>query len=175
MVAGLSATGHPKAEYARTSGERCLTSRKRVNRMTPDNSVPCSASPGTMMVQEGLLFPDAVNLRTDAYSRGWRSVQALDSFSLGRNLAVGGWHLFFVAGHVTAIAFGHGNKSLCLAVKRIAAKVRALNLNCLELTKIVRKRFLGIPYVAISAGSFHIQKGWQLQSTEPGASPRPEL
>jgi len=120
--------------------------------MKPVQVVPRSLKAGTMMVQEGLLLPKLLEMETEAYSRGWRSVKALDSFSLGQKLTAVGWHLFFVAGHVTTIAFGRGgDKSLCRAVRRIATKVRALDLNSLELTEIVRKQFLGIPYVAISA------------------------
>jgi hypothetical protein len=128
---------------------------------------PRTLKAGTMMVQEGLLLPKVLEMESEAYSRGWRSVKALDSSSLGYKLAAGGWHLFFVAGQVTTISFGRGgDKSLYRAVKRIAAKVRALDLNCLEVTEIVRKHFLGMPYMAISAHSYHIQPGWQLQNTD---------
>ena len=129
--------------------------------------LPKRLKAGTMMVQEGLLLPKLLKMETDPYSRRWRSVKALDSFSLGHMLDAVGWHLFFVVGRVTTVAFGLcGEKSLHKAVQRIAAKVRALDLNCLELTEVARKRFLGVPYIAISAHTYHIQQGWQLQNSE---------
>ena len=119
---------------------------------------------GTMMVQEGLLAPNSVSIETDAYSPGWRSVRGLDSSSLGRALAAGGWRLFFIAGHVRSIAFGRGgNKSLGRAITNIAGQVRKLNFNCLEISAIRKTHFLGFPYVLVSAHSYHIQPGWQLQ------------
>ena len=119
---------------------------------------------GVMLVQEGLLVPNAVKMETDAYSQGWRSVRDLDSSSLGRALAAGGWHLFFIAGHLRSIAFGRGgNKSLRRAIAHITSQVRKLNFNCLELSDIRKKNFLGIPYVLVLAHSYHIQQGLQLQ------------
>ena len=119
---------------------------------------------GTMMVQEGLLVPNPVQMETDAYTQGWRSVRALDSSSLGRALAARGWHLFFIAGDVKSIAFGrYGNNSLRRAITHIANQVRKLNFNCLELSDIRKKHFLGVPYVLVSAHAYHIQQGWQLQ------------
>jgi hypothetical protein len=128
-----------------------------------------------MMVQDGWLLPKVPGIETDAYSRGWRSVQALDSFSMSRKLDAAGWHLFFVAGQVTTVAFGlGGERSVHKAVERIAAKVRALALNCLELTQIARKHFLGVPYIAISAHSYHIQPGWQLQNANERRRSQPD-
>lgn len=128
---------------------------------------PKNLQAGTMMIREGVRLPDPLGMETVAYSRGWRSVTALDSFSLGRKLDAAGVHLFFVAGQVTSVAFGFGgDSSMRKAVLRIAAKVRALNLNCLELTEIHRKHFLSVPYISISAHTFHIQQGLQLQNSE---------
>jgi hypothetical protein len=122
---------------------------------------------GTMLLQEGLLMPKSVDMETDAYSQGWRSVRALDSFSLRSKLAAVGLHLFFIAGHVTTIAFGRGGEdSLRRAVKRIVGQVRELNFNCFELAGILKKHFLGLPYVLVTAHSFHIQEGWQIQDAE---------
>lgn len=121
---------------------------------------------GAMMIREGLQLPKLLDVETDAYSRRWRSVETLDSFGLSHMLDVVGLHLFFVAGQVKTIAFGFGEKSLRKAVQRIAAKVKALELNCLELTEITKRHFLGVPYIAISAHTYHIQQGWQLQNLE---------
>lgn len=135
--------------------------------MNPQQIQPNDLHSGTMMVKEGLRLPELLGMETDAYSPCWRSVVALDSYSLGRKLTGVGWHFFFLAGEVNSVAFGFGgNRSLRKAVQRIAAKVRALDLNCLELTEIRRKYFLGAPYIAISAHACHIQQSSQLPNFE---------
>lgn len=40
--------------------------------------------------------------------------------------------------------------------------------NCIELTQIAKKHFLGVPYIAISAHSYHIQQGWYLGGADSG-------
>jgi len=111
-----------------------------------------------MMIQEGLLLPTTLELESDSYCEGWRSVKTLDGFSLDRSIRTSGWHLFFMAEQLQAIAFGcGGEKSVSRGEKRIAAEVRSLGFNCMGLTQIVRRHFLGIPYVTISAHSYNIQ------------------
>jgi hypothetical protein len=51
-------------------------------------------------------------------------------------------------------------------VQRQLAQTRSQHFNCLEITHIVRKHFLGIPYVSIAAHSRHIQRGPQIESVE---------
>jgi hypothetical protein len=140
---------------------------EQVNYMKRTQVLPNSLKPGTMMIRDGLLLAELPNLDTSPHSKGWRSVTALDSSSLGRKLDTVGLHLFFLAGQVATVAFGFGGEqSLRKAVQRVAAKVKALDLNCLELTEIAKKHFLGLPYIAISAHSCHIQPGCMLQSVE---------
>jgi hypothetical protein len=128
--------------------------------------MPVTIQVGTMMIQEGLLLPKTVELESDSYSEGWRSVKNLDSFSLDRSIRTNGWHLFFMAEQLQVIVFGcGGEKSVSRGVKRIAVKVRSLGFNCMELTQIVKRHFLGIPYVVISAHPYHIQESYLLQST----------
>jgi hypothetical protein len=50
------------------------------------------------------------------------------------------------------------------AMKRILAKVRPQSFNCIEVTGIVAKHFLGVPYTIVSAHSRHIQQSCQLNS-----------
>jgi len=44
--------------------------------------------------------------------------------------------------------------------------VKRQNFNCLEVTGIVAKRFLGVPYATVSAHSRHIQQSCLLDSVE---------
>jgi len=45
-------------------------------------------------------------------------------------------------------------------------KVQQQQFNSLEVTEIVDKRFLGVPYGTVSAHSRHIQQGWRLDGAE---------
>jgi hypothetical protein len=122
---------------------------------------------GAMMVRDGLLPPKLPGMETEACLLRWLSVKTLNSFMLSRKLETVGLHLFFVVGSVTSFAFGiDGGRRLHKTVQRIAAKVMALGFNCLELTEIHRKHFLGVPYITISARTYHIQQGWQLKNME---------
>ena len=47
-------------------------------------------------------------------------------------------------------------------MRRILGKVRPQGFNCLEVTGIVAKRFLGMRYGTVSAHSRHIQQGCYL-------------
>jgi hypothetical protein len=51
-------------------------------------------------------------------------------------------------------------------LRQIARKVEHQNFNCLEVTGIVAKRFLGVPYATVSAHSRHIQESYRLDNTE---------
>jgi hypothetical protein len=94
-------------------------------------------------------------------------VKALDGLTLDRKIRAAGWNFFFMAAEVKVIFFGAlGTKKIQNALKRILAKVRHLNFNGLEVTGIVAKRFLGMPYATVSAHSRHIQQSCYLDSAE---------
>lgn len=52
------------------------------------------------------------------------------------------------------------------ALQRMLAKLRPLNFNCLEVTGIVARRFLGVPYTVVSAHARHLQEGCYLDSAD---------
>jgi hypothetical protein len=75
-----------------------------------------------------------------------------------------------LAGEIGAIALGReGLGTLRRAVKRILAKQEGQKFNSLEVTKIISKRFLGIPFIGVTAHFRHIQRGIGLV---PGSAPR---
>ncbi|MGC2109214.1 MAG: hypothetical protein WA655_06825 [Candidatus Korobacteraceae bacterium] len=128
---------------------------------------------GTIMVQQSAsLRPLAIE--SEPYSGSWQSLGVLESTGLDRKIRAAGWKLFFMAGELRAVvpAWG-GQKTLRRGVRRLLAQTRSQHFNCLELTNILRKRFLGVPYVSIAAHSRHIQQGSQIQSvaqrTQDGA------
>ena len=75
--------------------------------------------------------------------------------------------LFFMAAQVKVMFFGAiETKSIQKAVGRILGKLKPMNFNCLEVTGIVAKRFLGVPYTVVLAHSRHIQESCYLDGAD---------
>lgn len=119
---------------------------------------------GTMMIREGFLLPESAQIESRSYSNTWRILTGLDNFSLDRRLRAAGWHLFFIAGELKVIELGWGASAVRRGMKRILCKGGQSNLNCVQITQARRARFSGLPYFAIRAYSFHIQKDAVLES-----------
>jgi hypothetical protein len=58
-----------------------------------------------------------------------------------------------------------GATNIHSALKRILEKVRQQNFNCFEVTGIVAKRFLGVPYATVS-GTRHVQQRCMLDGVQ---------
>jgi hypothetical protein len=64
-----------------------------------------------------------------------------------------------MAGEIKITAFGlDKDRAVRRAVKRVITNVEAHKCNCVEITEVAAKSFLGMPYVNVSAHSRHIQK-----------------
>lgn len=126
--------------------------------------MPIDIEVGTVMIRAGLLLPRGMSVQTDSYSRIWDVVNDLDSFGVDRSVRAAGWNFFFTAAAIHAIAFGRREaKNARKAVDRVLARVQAQNFNCVEITEISTKHFLGIPYMSVCAHARHIQLGQKLQ------------
>jgi hypothetical protein len=101
-------------------------------------------------------------------------VNALDGLALDRKIHAAGWNFFFMAAEAKVMFFGAiGAKNIQNAIKRMLEKLKPMNFNCLEVTGIVAKRFLGVPYAVVSAHSRHIQQSCYLDGAdEPHTSQR---
>jgi len=119
---------------------------------------------GTILMQHSPLLCGRLRLQTDAYSPSWSVIRAVNGFSLDRKVRAAGWNSFFMAGTITASALGSiKESSVRSALRRILSKVRSDDFNCLEVTGIVARHFLGVPYVTVSAHSRHIQQSQFLE------------
>ncbi len=69
------------------------------------------------------------------------------------------WNFFYMAGEVNAVVFGFDLEKMTRgAVKRIIASMKSDEFNCLEITRVAAKCFLGLPYVTVSVHPRHIQE-----------------
>jgi hypothetical protein len=122
---------------------------------------------GTILIDERPLMAEVLGLTSEPYSGTWSVIKALDSFALDRKIHAAGWKFFFMAAEAKALIFGAvGAKNMENALRRILVKMKSQNFNCLEVTGIVTKRFLGVPYAVVSAHSRHIQQSCYLDSAE---------
>jgi len=113
---------------------------------------------GTILIEGRPAIIELLGLMSEPFSGKWCTVQGLDGFALDRKIHAAGWNFFFMAGEVKVRVFG----SVCAAhlqsaLQRILEKVRPQSFNCLEVTGIITKRFLGMRYATVFAHSRHIQ------------------
>ena len=107
-----------------------------------------------------------LNLESEPCSGEWSLLKVLNGFALDRKLRAAGWNFFFMAAEVKVMFLGSvGAAKIQNALKRILQKVKLQNFNGLEITGIVAKRFLGVPYVTVSAHSRHLQQSCYLDSS----------
>jgi hypothetical protein len=120
-------------------------------------------------------WPQLLGLESESYSGKWSVVKILDAFAVDRKIRVAGWNLFFIASEVKSIFIGGpGEAKVRRALSRILDKVGARRFNGLEVTGIVTKHFLGVPYTTVSAHSRHVQQGCYLDDFEARQSLRPD-
>ncbi len=120
-----------------------------------------------MKMKEWAGVPHCPGLETEPCFGEWSVVKVPDAFALDRTIHAAGWNFFFMATEVKAMYFGFlGEEKIQSALKRILAKVNLQHFNGLEVTKIATRRFLGVPYVTISAHSRHMQRSCNLDSSE---------
>ncbi|MGB7729196.1 MAG: hypothetical protein WBL50_14280 [Candidatus Acidiferrum sp.] len=113
----------------------------------------------TVLIRDNTVLPNDLSVDTEPAFSGWKAIRNLDGYELGRAIHKANWSFFYLAGEIRAIAFGHkGQKTRLQAVKRIVGKLKGKQFNCLEITSVVQKNFLGFPFVSVSLNSRHIQE-----------------
>jgi hypothetical protein len=114
----------------------------------------------TVLIREDTPLSTTISIESEAFLPGWRVVKNLDRQALTREVEKANWNFFYLAGEMRATVFGReGLGALRRAVKCVLAKQEGQKFNSLEITKVVSKRFLGIPFMSITAHSRHIQQG----------------
>jgi hypothetical protein len=122
---------------------------------------------GTILIRDNPAAAQAIGFQSEPYSATWGLVKALDGLALDRKIHAAGWSFFFMAAEVKVTFFGAiGAKNIENALERMLRKIKPMNFNCLEVTGIVAKRFLGIPYTVVSAHSRHIQQSCYLDGDD---------
>ena len=138
--------------------------------------MPNTVKTGTILIREGAQLADSLVLDTEPYSKGWRLLRKLDGYGLSRKIREAGWTFFLMAGEIKAIVLGsEGEKTTRKAANRITARLKSQKFNCVEITQVAAKRFLGLPYLSVTAHSRHIQEGALLFRAKKLSSPGAKL
>lgn len=123
--------------------------------------------PGTILIREGAQLPESLGFDSEPCPIGWRLVKNLDGYGLNRKICNLGWTFLDTANVVQARVFGFdAQKALRRAVGRVLATLESEPFNCLEISRVAVKHFLGLPYVTVSAHPRHIQQSTSLPGTK---------
>jgi hypothetical protein len=127
---------------------------------------------GTIIMKVGTIIPQSLRVETELYSQGWEIIKNSDAYALDRDIRRADWNFFFLAASIQATALGYWReRTVRRAMERVLAKAERSKFNCLEITEISAKQFLGLPYVHVSAHSRHIQKSPFLQAPAERVEP----
>ena len=129
--------------------------------------MPSTVQVGTILMKEWPGMPELIGFETEPRLGEWSMVRVPDAFTLDRKIHAAGWNFFFMAAEVKTMFFGSLRAAkVQSALKRILAKVKHQHFNGLEVTAIVARHFLGVPYVTVSAHSRHLQQSSNLDGAE---------
>lgn len=123
---------------------------------------------GTILIKEGIPLPEGLPLDSAPYVKGWRLVKNSSSSDIDRKLSEVGWTFFFMAGEISATAFGSDSeKTIRRAVRKVIASMKPDQFNCLEISRVAAKSFLGLPYVTVAGHPRHVQGSIYLFQDKP--------
>jgi hypothetical protein len=114
---------------------------------------------GSILVAGGTHLPKSLLLQNESDSNGWATIKDARA-TFEKTVQEEGWTFFFMAGEIKATVFGFDKqKALRTALKRLIAEVRSQRCNSIEITRVMDKSFLKMPYVSVSAHPRHLQQG----------------
>jgi len=129
--------------------------------------MPSTVQVGTILMKQWPGMPQLIGFETEPSLGEWSMVKVQDASSLDRKIHAAGWNFFFMAAEVKTMFVGSLRAAkVRSALKRILAKVKHEHFNGLEVTAIVARHFLGVPYVTVSAHSRQLQHSSNLDSAE---------
>jgi len=125
--------------------------------------MPPTVIVGNILMKNSPAISQLLGLESGPYTGNWNLIRALDSSTLDRKVRVAGWNFFFMASVVEARFLGElGAEKIQKALQRILNSVAPQNFNCLEVTGMATRSFLGLPYSVVSAHSRHMQESCYL-------------
>jgi len=114
---------------------------------------------GDILFAGGTYLPNSMTPLGDSSLAGWSACQS-DRPTVEKEIQKAGWTFFFMAGDIKTTVFGFDRqRSLRSALKRLVAMVKTQSCNSIEITQVIDKSFLKVPYVSVWAHVRHLQEG----------------
>jgi hypothetical protein len=114
---------------------------------------------GAILIAEDISLPESLLFESEYCAQGWILVKNLNSDGMKQVVNKAGWSFLYMAGEIKTRIFGSDEeKTRRKAIKQVLTKMRSEEFNCLEITRIATKRFLGLPYVSVQARPRQIQE-----------------
>jgi hypothetical protein len=118
---------------------------------------------GSMLLEEGTPLPESLVVGTEPFANGWSCLPS-SSAPLGQALESAGWTFFCRAGPIHTTGFGFDEQSRTdRAVAHAIEAVKREQGNCLEITQMRQRSFLGLRYTSLVAHARHIQRSRSVQ------------
>jgi hypothetical protein len=113
-----------------------------------------------ILIRDATALPVDLSIASNAFFPGWQIVTSPDRSTFTRSVEAAHWNFFYRANETRATVLGGASlRTLRRAVKKVLAKQEQhQNFNALEITTIVSKRILGIPFLRTVAHLRHIQE-----------------
>jgi len=113
-----------------------------------------------ILIRDATALPPNLSIASNAFFPGWQIVTSPDRSTFTRSVEAAHWNFFYRANETRATVLGGASlRTLRRAVKKVLAKQEQhQNFNALEITTIVSKRILGIPFLRTVAHLRHIQE-----------------
>jgi len=122
---------------------------------------------GTILIRDNTLLPSGLAVESESFLPGWRVASNLDGYGLARKIEEAKWNYFYLAGVTRTMVLGReGPETMRRAVRRALPRLDRLKFNSLEITTVVSKRFLGIPFTSVAIHCRHIQQAIGLVPTK---------
>jgi len=120
---------------------------------------------GSVIMRAGTVTPERLEIESEDFCEGWNRVRNCDAGLLDRQLRGAGWHLFFLAEAVQAVAVGGFDQDTVQhATARLIQRSGPQMFNCFEVTQIDYRHLLGVPYVHVIGHARHVQRDLQIGS-----------
>lgn len=130
--------------------------------MTPAEergAAPAAIGPGTILMQDDVVLPESVHLETESYCTGWATITSPSCYEIDRRMRNSGWTFFFMGNLIRSTVLGFNrDKSLKAALSNLMRDAVAERCNAIQIESVTARRFLGMPYVSVSAHSRQFQQ-----------------
>jgi hypothetical protein len=129
---------------------------------------------GTLLIADGSEMPQLALVHTEPYSIGWSAMTDTSAERLSKDVERSGWTFFYMSEGVHATGWGLNEERVRRAMAQVIDAGERQKCNCLEVTRMEDRSFLGFPYTNISVRARHIQKSRIFnESPIPATRPSP--